>query len=140
MKTAMALGLSAAMFILVGCGGAEEKTASNSDQLSAGCFSSIEAPPGSAAWRAELDACLADADDVPGGGEPADPDDGEGFPGQPGEPGDDGAGAGGGGCVSGISCTNGSCTCSAGANKGAACDGTKATGADSCSVLCNSCS
>lgn len=141
MKTTMVLGMAAVAFTLVACGaGDEEKTESSQDSLSASCITGIKAPPGSPAYQAELQKCLEGAGDVGGGW-------GGGVPGggQGGDDGDDGWGGWGGGqgggqsCTSGISCVNGACTCTSGPAKGQACDGTTATGANSCSVLCKSC-
>ena len=126
-KTTVALGMAALAFTLVACGaGDEETTSSSSDSLSASCISQIQAPPGSPAWRDALNQCLAGAGDVGGGGQNG------GAPGG-------GWGGQSQSCSSGISCVNGSCTCTSGAAKGQACDGTTATGPSSCSVVCRSC-
>lgn len=130
MKTTIVLGMAAVAFTLVACGaGDEEKTESSQDSLSAACITGIKAPPGSPAYRAELEKCLDGAGDVGGWG--------GGVPG--GGQGGWGGQGGGQSCSSGISCVNGACTCTSGPAKGQACDGTTATGANSCSVLCKSC-
>ena len=131
MKTAMALGMAAVAFTLVACGAEEEETGSSNDALSAACIQGIQAPAGSPAWKDELNECLSEGAGG-GGGQ------GGGVPG--GGWGGWGGGQGGGqSCSSGISCVNGACTCSSGPAKGQACDGTTATGASSCSVVCRSC-
>jgi len=118
MKMAIAMGLlGTAAFFLGACSAdtAPEERRETTSNLSSSCLSKIKDPVGSPAWKKAFNACLAE---------------------------DNGGAAGGGGksCSSSISCVNGSCTCGGGANKGAACDGTKKTGADSCSVLCSTCS
>ena len=132
-KTATVLGMALVAFTLVACGAEdEEKTDSSSDSLSASCITQIQAPPGSAAWRAALDACLAGAGDVGGGGG------GGGVPGG-GWGGWGGQGGGGQSCTQGTQCINGSCSCTSGPAKGQACDGTTVSNPNSCSVLCKSC-
>ncbi len=42
-------------------------------------------------------------------------------------------------CGASISCSNGSCTCSAGPNKGMSCIGSSSAGASSCAALCYFC-
>ncbi len=134
MKTAMVLGVAVLAFNVVACGsGEEEKTGSSDDKLSASCITQIKAPPGSAAYRAELEKCLGDVGGGWGGGGADDQD------GDDGQDGDDWGGQGGQTCTSGIQCINGACECTSGPAKGQACDGTTATGANSCSVLCRSC-
>ena len=134
MNKSLVLGtLSAFTFCLFACGDSapEEKTGSNSEELNANCVRSIKGAPGSAQWRAELDKCLQEGRTpttppapAPGGG----------------DDGDDGAPGGGGqSCSTSIQCINGTCSCGSGANKGKTCDGTTATGANACSVVCADC-
>ena len=133
MNKTMVLGFAAIMTLgLVACAGEEEeKTSSSSDELSAGCITGITARPGSPEWRAELNKCLNDGATTPA---PTP------TPTRP-PPGDvPGSGNGGGqSCSTSVQCINGSCTCGSGPNQGASCDGTKGSGAGSCSEVCSVC-
>jgi hypothetical protein len=136
MKTSIVCGMGIVVmaFGIAGCAEdpPEEQEASTASNLSAGCVRGIQAPVGSAAWRAELQRCLSEdapatSPGAPGGGGGGG---GQASPGQPGQS-----------CSSSIQCTNGSCTCGGGGpNQGRACVGSRSTGDDSCSVLCRSCS
>lgn len=101
----------------------------SSEALSSACVQGIQAPYGTQAWRDALQACIDEAR----ASRPAPP---------PSEPVLDPRPTPGGGqsCSSSIQCINGACTCGAGPNKGASCDGRTPTGADSCSVKCQTCS
>jgi len=123
MKTAMTLAMAALTFTMVACAAETptEQTGKSEDHYDVSCVSSIQDPPGSAAWHAKLEACLASQGAGAGGG------------------GDYGAGSGGQSCTQSVSCFNGSCTCGSGPNKGQSCDGSQPSGAGSCSDLCRFC-
>lgn len=111
---------------LFGCGAeATEPEPEPSEQstspLGASCVGSIEAPVGSAAWRAELDACIDKATQ------------------QPAKPKTPPSGGNGQSCRTGIQCTNGACVCTDGPRAGQSCDGSTSTSAKSCSVACKVC-
>lgn len=108
----------------------EEQTGASSDELSAGCISSIKARPGSPEWSAELQKCFSSGSGSSSGGNVPPTTGGGKIP---------TGGGNGQSCSTSVQCINGSCTCGDGANKGASCDGTTSTGDKSCSVLCKSC-
>jgi hypothetical protein len=122
MKTSMILGVTAVAMAMatVACGGADqtEKTGQTEDHYDVKCVQNIPAPVGSPAWREALQSCIGSYGGGAGGG---------------------GGGGGGQSCSSSTSCTNGSCTCGSGPNKGQACDGALPSGATSCSDLCRHC-
>ena len=113
---------------LVGCAGeaADEGIESDTSGLDKGCVDKIQAKVGSPAWKAALEACVAEAKAGGGAG------------GQAGKPGQSqqGSSSSAKGCSVAVQCNNGACQCSAGPKKGTACDGKSATGANSCSVVC----
>ncbi len=100
--------------------GKTDNVESSSDALSASCLSRISERPGTAEWRAALDECIAEARAEGGGA--ATPSAG-----------------GGQSCSISTSCINGACTCGSGPAQGQSCDGSVATGAESCSVKCRYC-
>jgi hypothetical protein len=105
---------------LVGCGAeATEPTESSTSELNPSCFDTIDAPVGSAQWRAELDACIAAATKKSGT-----PNNGSSQSQS---------------CRTGIQCTNGACVCTDGPRKGQSCVGSSSTAANSCSVACKVC-
>jgi hypothetical protein len=126
MNTATILGLAAAAMAMAtaACSAdtTEEKTGKTEDHFDVGCVQSIQAPAGSAAWRAALQACLSDVGSAGGDYTPPAPGNG-----------------GGQSCSISTSCFNGTCTCGSGPNKGSVCDGSLPSGATSCSELCSVC-
>lgn len=138
MKTLITLAMAALTTTMMACAAEAptEETGQTEDHYDIACASGINAPMGSAAWREELQKCFA-ASGAGGGGGGYDPGSTGGGGGY--DPGTNGGGGGGQSCSQSTRCTNGSCSCSAGPNKGQTCDASKVTGATSCSVVCRYC-
>ena len=99
--------------------------------LSSACVQGIQAPYGTQAWRDALQACIDEARASRPAAPPSEPT----LDPRPAQ-----GTSTGQSCSSSIQCINGACTCGAGPNKGASCDGRTPTGAESCSVKCRTCS
>ena len=126
---------------LLGCAEeATEPSESSTSELKPSCVSEIDAPVGSKAWRAALDACIAEttAQASKGSGTPSTSPPSP-APAPAPQPAPTPPTGGNQSCQTGIQCSNGACICTDGPVAGKSCDGTTKTGTKSCSVMCKVC-